>query len=200
MTAKAAFLTLAALGLGAGFGLGMLYYGGQVAALKEQLNTKDGQIARYRVALGIDPASKGALVELNNQELALKAQAIVAKLREFNFDLDAKLKVIHEQRVAKKIDEHQALKDSRAAMQQVSDAFDANLASDAFNVEGELRKRMDPAAISHVVRVPAFIADGSRVTFLALMRGSSSNAFYIRGFADEMEQMAKLLPPDSPKR
>jgi hypothetical protein len=42
----------------------------------QELTAKDGQLSRYRVALGIDPASKGALVELNNQELALKASRL----------------------------------------------------------------------------------------------------------------------------
>ena len=62
----------------------MLYYSSQIGSLREQIAAKDGQLNRYRVALGIDPASKGALVELSNQELALKAQATVTKLRELN--------------------------------------------------------------------------------------------------------------------
>ncbi len=72
-------------------------------------------------------------------------------------------------------------------------------ASDTYNVENELRKRMDSSALAHIVRVPAFISDNdpaSRVTFSELMRGSGVDAFMIGRFADEMEEMAKLLPPD----
>src|ERR1700677_2726545 len=82
------FAGLTAVCLGAGFAAGMLYYSSQVGSLREQLNAKDGQLGRYRVALGMDPASKGALVELNNQELALKAQWLVLHLRQFRVELE----------------------------------------------------------------------------------------------------------------
>ena len=70
--APVSFVGLVILSVSAGIGIGSWHYG-------ERLDTKDGEIHRYRVALGIDKASAGALVELNNQELALKAQYIVGQ-------------------------------------------------------------------------------------------------------------------------
>ena len=81
-------------------------------------------------------------------------------------------------------------------MKETSEAFDEDLASDALNIENELRKRMTPEAMSHVVRVPAFVAGDSRVTFLGLMRGSPTEIWMVNGLANEIEQMYKLLPPD----
>jgi hypothetical protein len=85
-------------------------------------------------------------------------------------------------------------------IQDMSEDFDRNLASDAFNVDNELRKRLDPKTIAHIPRVPAFIdADGNRLTFAQIVRGTGADAFFIRGLANEIEQMSKLLPPDSAK-
>jgi hypothetical protein len=203
MKAPFAFVTLCTLCLGLGYGAGMLYYSSQIGSLHEQTTAKDGQLSRYRVALGIDPASKGALVELGNQELALKAQSIIAKLREFDKTLDDKGKAIKELEQTGKISTEDAHQARLQAKQDVSEAFDQNLASDAYNVENELRVRLDPSALSHVVRVPAFISGSdphSRVTFSELARGSGFDAMMLGRLADEMEEMAKLLPPDSEKK
>jgi hypothetical protein len=200
--APLSFIGLAVVCLVSGFAAGVLYYSGQIGSLHEQISTKDGQLSRYRVALGIDPASKGALVELSNQELALKAQSIVAKLREFDKALEDKGKTINEQQQTGKISKEEADKAQFQAMKDVSEAFDQNLASDAYNVENELRVRLDPSALAHVVRVPAFIAGSdprSRLTLSELARGSGFDATMLGRLADEMEEMAKLLPPDSPK-
>ena len=183
------FFGLVVVSIGSGILVGQWHF-------SERLEAKDGQIHRYRVALGIDEASKGALVELNNRELALKSQAIVAKLRDLTRAWDEKAKSINEQAASGKITNDQASKDKEQAMADVVQAFDQNLASDAPNVESELRKRLDPEALGQIVRVPAFVAGDSRVTLLGLMRGSSLSAFYIVGLANEMEQMAKLLPHD----
>ena len=104
------FITLSVLCLSVGYAIGMLYFDSQVASLHEELNAKDGQIGRYRVALGIDPGSSGALVELNNQELALRAQTIVLKLREMNRDLNYKLGLIQPQIPAGKMKPGQTAK------------------------------------------------------------------------------------------
>ena len=201
MTAKAAFLTLAALGSGAGFGLGMLYYSSQVGSLHEQINTKDAQlkakdgelngkdsqISRYQVVLGIKPGSEGALVELNNQELALKAQSIVGKLREYSSMLEAKGAAINSQLAAKKINREQASEAHFAAIREVSQNFDSYLASDTYNVENELRYRLDPSALSHVIMVPGFIADHNprtRITFPDIMRSSGFDAMWLGRLAD----------------
>jgi hypothetical protein len=197
------FVMLAALCLAAGFATGTLYYSGEVGSLHEQITGKDSQISRYRVALGIDPASKGALVELNNQELALKAKSIVATLRTLSSELDGKLSGIQKDLDSKKIDPQQASEETRTARTDVSQDFDTNLASDANNIENELRRRLDSKTIEHIVRVPAFNeldAKGNPVNhlpFTELFRGSGADVFFIKGLANEIEEMAGLLPSDS---
>jgi hypothetical protein len=196
-TAPFTFVTLSVLCLGGGFALGMLYYGSQVGSLREQITAKDGQLGRYRVALGIDPASKGALVELSNQELALRAQSIVVQLRQLTSEVEQKITEI-ESRAKAGEDKSKTDAAKMAAVKDVSNEFDRNLASDAYNVENEVRRRLDPKAMSHVVRVPAFIAsDGGRVTLSDLMRGTGFDVLMLDRLADEIEQMVKLLPSDS---
>jgi hypothetical protein len=201
--APGSFIGLVIICFGAGLGAATWYYGAQVAAVKEQLNTKDAQIGRYRVALGIDPASKGALVELNNQELALKAKSTVATLRTLSSELDGKLSGIQKELDSKKIGQKQASEERRTARNDVSQDFNDNLASDANNIENELRRRLDPKAVEHIVRVPAFNeldAKGNPVNhlpFTELLRGSGVDTFFIKGLANEIEQMADLLPSDS---
>jgi hypothetical protein len=174
-----------------------------MGSLHEQLNARDAQIARYRVALGVDPASKGALVELNNQELALKTQAIVARLRQFSSELDEKSKAIDQRVSSGEIDKSKVGELKLNAMKEVSQDFDTGLASDTYNVENELRSRLDSSAMSHVITVPALMGDGdprSRITFPDMFRGTGFDVLMLRRLADEMEQMAKLLPPDTEKQ
>ncbi len=203
MAARTSFVMLTVLCLGLGFSGGMLYYSGQVGSLHEQLNAKDGLLGRYRVALGIDPASKGALVELSNQELALKTQSIVAKLREYTEMANSNNEAINKRVADGKIDKAEALKEEMADMQNVDRQFDSNLAADTYNVENELRSRLDPSALAHVVRAPAFIFGSdprSRVTFADMFRGTPLEVSMLGVLANEMEEMAKLLPPDSVKQ
>ena len=200
MKAPTAFVMLAVLSLGLGYGGGMLYYASQMGSLHEQLSAKDGQLGRYRVALGIDPASRGALVELNNQELALKAQSIVLGLRQFGLELEEKCKAIDKRANSGELDKGKVGDEKMAAMKEISGDFDRNLASDTYNVENEVRKRLSPEAMAHVLRVPAFVIGGdlnSRVTMADMARGSGFDAMMLGRLADEIEQMAKLLPPDS---
>lgn len=190
--APVSFVGLVVISIAAGVGIGTWHY-------SERLDAQDSQIKRYRVALGIDSASKGALVELNNEELALRAQSIVAKLREFNSRLDARIEAVQKLNEASKVGKEQAFKDQQAVMQQVSQEFDSNLASDAYNVDSELQKRLSPEATAHIIRVPSLTSDsGGHIAITALLRGTGFDALFIRTLADEIEQMAKLLPSDSP--
>ncbi len=187
------FIGLALLSFSAGVGVGLWHY-------SERLNEKDGQVGRYRVALGIDPASKGALVELNNQELALKAQSTVAELRKLGARLDARFAEINKQENAKKMNHEQAMKAKDAFIEEglrASQDFHANLASDMYNLRNELRRRLDPAAIAHIPSYPFFnMVDGSRLYVDQIVRDMRLDYFLIPKLADEIEQMTKLLPPD----
>ena len=193
--APLAFVLLLVVGVISGARIEAWRDSGQMASLQEQIRQKDDKVSRYRVALGIDPASRGALVELNNEELYLKAESVVAKLRTFASKLDGTLAEIKKRVDSNKIDKKQAWQETMEAMKQVSQDLDKNLASEAYNVDNELRNRLDPKAISHVVRVPAIVSDeGVSIPITALSKGSGWDSFYIKALADEIEQMAKLLP------
>lgn len=53
MKAPFAFAMLSVIFLVLGYSAGILYYSSQIGSLHEQISTKDGQLGRYRVALGI---------------------------------------------------------------------------------------------------------------------------------------------------
>src|SRR5712692_3161685 len=57
------------------------YFGGVLATKSALVEQKDVQISRYRVALGIDKASGGALIELTNAEMKAKAATTSVKVR-----------------------------------------------------------------------------------------------------------------------
>ncbi len=179
----------------------MLYYSGQVAALREQIGTKDGEIGRYRVALGIDPASKGALIELKNQELQAKAATTVRNLREFCFTLEKRSAEIQVQSNTGKIDKKASIERQMALDRDLSEQFVRGLRSDAFNVDNELRRRLGPQAVAAIVGVsPSIVADdGTRLDILTLVMSGNMPGFSVEftcTLADGIEQMAKLLPLD----
>jgi len=58
------FLTVILIALAGGIAIGGWYYSERIETVKEELGSAQGQIGRYRVALGIDKASQGNLVEL----------------------------------------------------------------------------------------------------------------------------------------
>lgn len=179
----------------------MTYYSSQVGSLHEQIDSKDGEIARYRVALGIDPASKGALIELTNQELQAKSATTVSKLRVFCSTLQKRTDEIQAQLDAGKIDQKTESEEKMAVDKELSQDFITNLRSDAFNVDNELRRRLGPQAVAAIVGItPSIVADdGTRVDILTLVATSAMPGFAV-GFtcplAEGIEQMAKLLPSE----
>ena len=104
---------------------------------------------------------------------------------------------------AGKMTKDQAAKAHLDMQQKIAQDFDNNLASDTYNIENELRSRLTPEALSHVIMIPGFVlkdANGtvnphSRVTFPQLMRGPLEVGFLSR-LVDEIQQMANLLPVD----
>ena len=171
----------------------------QLIAKDNQLAAKENQLSRYRVELSLENPSRGVLVDLTNQELAVKSQAVVKKLREFADALETKFSFIQQRIDEHKINKNQALRERKAAADEVSQEMDRNLASDADNLRTELRRRLDPKAIANVLRVPALRgADGSsNIPFTALFRGTGFDMAYTRTLSNEIEEMTKLLPPDS---
>jgi hypothetical protein len=159
----------------------------------------DSLVRRYRVALGIAPGSPSALVELNNQELALKAALIVSKLREAANRLDSLTLEIDKRQNSGEIDGTQDLKERMDAAKGIAEEVDSSgVSADAYNVVNELEKRLAPAALAHVAMVAEVKGiDGGRTPISSLFSatGFDSLMFY-RKLANEIDQMAKLLPPD----
>jgi hypothetical protein len=170
--------------------------------INDQLTTKDGEIARYRVALGIDPASKGALIELNNQEMQAKAASTVVKMRDLCFLQEKKIAEIQSQINAKTLDEKGRLDRIQAVHRELSEQFVRTLRSDAFNVDNELRRRLGPQAVATIIGItPSIVSDdGTRIDILSLVLSGTSFSMgfdinFVCVLADGIERMAKLLPP-----
>jgi hypothetical protein len=170
--------------------------------INDQLTTATGEIARYRVALGIDPASKGALIELNNQEMQAKAASTVVKMRDLCFLQEKKIGEIQSQINAKTLDEKGRLDRIQAVHRELSVQFVRTLRSDAFNVDNELRRRLGPQAVATIIGItPSIVSDdGTRIDILSLALSGTSFSMgfdinFVCVLADGIERMAKLLPP-----
>jgi hypothetical protein len=195
------FVGLVVLCLGLGFGGAKLLYSGQIATLHEQLGTKDGEIGRYRVALGIDTASKGALIELTDQELQAKSATTVRNLRDLCLTLQNQDDQLQSALNAGKIDKKGQWERHLAIDKELSNEFVPKDQSDAFNVDNELRRRLRPEAVAAIVGItPSIIADdGIRIDMLTLATGGNApfSVEFTCTLADGIEQMAKMLPSDS---
>jgi hypothetical protein len=115
--APLSFVILAVLCLLAGVAVGSWHY-------SERLEEKDGQLSRYRVALGIDKASPGALIELNNEELRAKALATAANLHAICISFRGKTESLQKELAASKLNDKEKADRTFALMKEESDEFD----------------------------------------------------------------------------
>ncbi len=189
--------------------LGMTYeavswhYSGQISSLKEQISDKDGQIHRYRVVLGIDKQSEGVLIELSNEELKATSLSTAVRLREMCFSARDKQNEVKAECDSGRIDKKACGERTLTTIEQASDEFDRRLRSDTFLIDSELRRRLGPKAVAAIVGIaPSFVTkDGTRINIFGVVPGGSGfEAAFLCVLADGIEQMAKLLPPDSDKR
>jgi len=81
-TAPFSFIGLSILCVVGGVALASWHYSERISTADAQVAAKDAEVGRYRVALGIDKASRGAMVELSNEELLAMANNIVPKIRD----------------------------------------------------------------------------------------------------------------------
>jgi hypothetical protein len=189
--APISFVVLAVLCIITGIGIGSWHYG-------EKIDEKDGQIGRYRVALGIDSASKGALIELNNEELQSKTMNTASKLRDFCKTFEKRTAEITSEMTVGKIDKETFVERTLTVERQLSEEYHKDLRSDFLNLNNELLRRLDPKVSASVIRGPIF-ADAHTGTPIA--RGSflpermGIEIPYLCVDADQIEQLAKLLPP-----
>jgi hypothetical protein len=190
---------------GVGMGIATWYFAGQIASLKEQINAQDGQIRRYRVALGIDKASRGAMVELTNWELRAMALNIVPKVRDLCSSLAKRSEAIRPSLQSNNpATKRQGFERLQALSREVSEQYDRAFRSDRVLLNNEILRRLDRNAAAVVIRVPLFDAEtGTPLSFSTLM-GSTGVGVIDAGMmcmaADETEQLAKLLPVAEQKR
>jgi hypothetical protein len=188
--APISFAILLVLGLSTGIGIASWHY-------SERMELKESQISRYRVALGIDASSKGALIELNNWELQAKTANTVAKLRNLCRVFDKRGSAINAEATSGKLSKKEQAERMQALMKEVSDEYHRDLRSDFLNVNNELLRRLDPKVSASVVRGPT-ISDADTGTLLGLPSvvpsGMGLDMIFICDYADQIEQLAKLLP------
>lgn len=186
------FIVFLAVGLTAGYGGSTWYYSKQMA-------DDASEIARYRVALGIQPASPSALTVLTNRELSVKALNLAGQARALCLSFEKKADSPAPPKGDKKKEKENRDK-YNAVAKELSQEFDRSIKADFINVNNELLRRLDPKVAGSVVRFPIFYdaTTGAPVGMLNLALGEFEAPF-LCGYADEMEQMAKLLPADPDK-
>ena len=187
------FFVFVIIGVSLGYGASTWYY-------SKQISDRDAQIGRYRVALGIDKGSASALVELSNSELAAKAISSASSVRTLCFAFQKREALLGSATAGSKKQQDEWRKADNALMQGVSDEFDRDLKADFVNANNEVIRRLDPKSLGGVVRFPIWrdAETGAPVGMPSLMSGELEAPF-LCSYADQLEQMAKLLPPDSPK-
>lgn len=198
--APLSFLFLFIAGLALGYFLGAWYYLERLETLSTQLDSKDSQIGRYRVALGIDKTSGGALVELTNTELKAKAASTSAKVRALHQQLQRRDFAIAELKMSGKLNDKDAREQSDAIMRDVSEEFERTLRADTINVDNELRRRLGPRVLASIVGLPqTFYSASEGVPVGGLWLGPSGigwSGAFLGVLADGIDQMAALLPTD----
>jgi len=181
------FVVLLILGTTTGWYIASVYYQGRIA-------DKDGLLARYRVALGIDRPSQGSLIELTNKEMRAKAMSTAAALREFTVSLRNQT----DSAVAGAKDDKDKAERSFRILKAMSDEFDRKLKADSNLVDNELRRRLGPEAVASIVGVPPSVfsaSDKAAVSIIGMMpSGMGMSAGFAGTLADSIEQMARLLP------
>jgi hypothetical protein len=185
----APFLSFVLVGLGSilGYAVAKWYLTGR-------LTEKEGLLARYRVALGLVPGSRGVLIELTNEEMRAKATTTAAALRDFEIGMR------NETQSAVSGARNEADKAERAMriLRDSSDEFDRKLKADAVSVDTELRRRLGPQALASSVGLPPTFytaSDRAPIGITSLMpSGMGMSAGFAGTFADGIEQMARLLP------
>lgn len=196
LKAPFAFALVLVFGWCAGYVVATWYFSGRLASQEGRMASSEQQIARYRVALGIDQASPGALVTLTNIELKAKTATTVAKLRTLMESFqrrDSRLPV------PTQYQPQNGLPPQVALLRELGLEFQRSYRADAVNLDNELRRRLGPTALAQIVGVPpTFYTDGAALGLPGVLAGGppEMQAGLIGVLVDGMSQMAALLPDD----
>jgi hypothetical protein len=143
--APGAFVGLAVIFLISGIALASWHYSERFAVLESEGTTKDGEIHRYKVALGLEGASRGNLIELTNDELRVKSTNTANKLRQVCSSLRTKDEAAS--KAEAKFDIKTKGENRLARMREASDEIDRSVRSDTILIDNELRRRLSQKAL-----------------------------------------------------
>jgi hypothetical protein len=174
------FAIVALVAFAVGFGVALFVDSLRIAA-------RDEQIARDRIALGIDRASPGALAELSNQELELASAQVVAKLRKMCSFYESQQEQIVAMQLSGQLDDQTAAERSNKLLSDTSYEFNRTVRSDSLYIDAEIRKRIEPKAVDQVIATSPSVQSASE---------GQMSADSMCEAADQMEQMARLLHSD----
>jgi len=177
MKKPAVFAIVALVSFAVGLGIALFVDSFRIAA-------RDEQIARDRIALGIDRASPGLLTELSNQELEAASAQVVAKLRKMCLSYESQQEQIVSMQLSGQLDDKTAAERANKLLSDTSYEFNSTIRSDSFFIDSEIRNRIGPEAVEQVIAASPSARSAS---------DSQMSADSVCELADQMEQMAKLL-------
>lgn len=174
------FAIVALVSFAVGFGIALFVDSFRIVA-------RDEQIARYRIALGIDRPSPGALTELSNQELGLASTQVVAKLRKMCSSYESQQEQIVSLQLSGQLDDQTAAQRANKLLSDTSYEFNRTIRSDSLYIDAEIRKRIGPKAVDQVIGTSPSVQSAS---------DGQMSADSMCEAADRIEQMARLLHSD----
>jgi hypothetical protein len=172
------FAIVALVSFAVGFGVALFVDSFRIVA-------RDEQIARDRIALGIDRPSPSALAELSNQELELASSQVVAKLRNMCSSYESQQEKIVSMQLSGQLDDQTAAERANKLLSDTSYEFNRMIRSDSLYIDAEIRKRIGPKAVNQAI-----------ATSLSVQSASEMLADSMCDAADQIEQMARLLHSD----
>jgi hypothetical protein len=171
------FVIVAFVSFAVGVGVALFVDGFRIAA-------RDKQIARDRIALGIDKASPSVLTELSNQELEAASAQVIAKLRKMCSSYESQQEQIVSMQLSGQLDDKTAAERANRLLSDTSYEFNSTIRSDTFFIDNEIRNRIGPNAVERAIAASPSARSVS---------GSQTSADSMCELADQMDQMAKLL-------
>jgi hypothetical protein len=179
------------------FGVVTWHYSGQVETFKTQLQQKDQEIDRLRVAAGIAAADKSSLMSLSNDELRSKSTLLAARLHQTCKIYGNRMTEIGKKFSEKKINEKSRSEQIEAVDRQMGDEFVRELRADTFNVDNELRRRLGSGAFAIPGISPSFHTHDGTPLDIWTFTSSGPYPFPVMiscELGDMIDQMARILP------
>jgi hypothetical protein len=158
---------------------------GQIKLRDDQIKARDDEVERYKRALGILPGSKGNLLELTAEELKAKASNLGERLHKF----------------CASVHDLQGLSGDAymQAFLEAGNQFDQTLRADAYLVDNELRRRIDPKALAAIPNIDqSFKApDGTPIEPSTLFgERDQLGAMLSCQLGITIDELARVLPSD----